>query len=98
MTAVYLGVGRSKADDQVLPHVGIELHKKPGERVRPGDSLATLYGTTAEKVEECREYGAPAFTIDGTGAGAGAAGAGEGAPRSAADMTREMIIEEIANV
>ena len=86
MTAVYLGVGRSKADDEVLPHVGIELLKKPGETVQRGDTLATLYGTTAANVEECSEYGSPAFTIEA-----------DGSARPEADMTQEMIIEEIAN-
>ena len=87
MTAVYLGVGRSKADDEVLPHVGVELAKKPGDRVEKGETLCTLYGATGEAVKEYSNYGAPAFTIDPKAVSAG--------ERSRAQMTDEMILEEI---
>lgn len=88
MTAVYLGVGRSKADDEVLPHVGIELLRKPGERVEKGEALCTLYGASAENVEEQAAYGAPAFGIDQN--------AEERGLPSVEEITPEMIIDEIA--
>jgi pyrimidine-nucleoside phosphorylase len=81
MTAVYLGVGRSKADDEVLPHVGVELAKKPGESVAKGETLCTLYGTSEEAVTEYSNYGVPAFTVD---------------PDAKPGSTSEMILEEIA--
>jgi thymidine phosphorylase len=87
MTAVYLGVGRSKADDKVLPHVGVELAKKPGDRVEKGETLCTLYGATADAVKEYSNYGAPAFTIDPK------ARAAEN--RNRTQMTEQMILEEI---
>lgn len=43
MAAVYLGAGRSKADDAVYPDVGIELYAKPGSRVRAGEPVARLW-------------------------------------------------------
>jgi thymidine phosphorylase len=81
MTAVYLGVGRSKADDEVLPHVGIELAKKPGQAVAKGETLCTLYGTSEDAVTEYSNYGVPAFTID---------------PDAKPHSTGDMILEEIA--
>ncbi|MFW5728318.1 MAG: thymidine phosphorylase, partial [Spirochaetota bacterium] len=87
MTAVYLGVGRSKTDDEVLPHVGLELAKKPGDRVEKGETLCTLYGATADAVQEYSNYGAPAFTIDPKAKAAG--------EHKRSRMTEEMILEEI---
>ncbi len=37
MGGVYLGAGRSKADDTVYPDVGFELLKKPGDPVKKGE-------------------------------------------------------------
>jgi pyrimidine-nucleoside phosphorylase len=41
--SVVLGAGRLRADQPVDPRVGIELEKKPGERVERGEPLAWLY-------------------------------------------------------
>lgn len=38
-----LGVGRSKKEDDIDPCAGIILHKKLGQKVEAGESLATLY-------------------------------------------------------
>ena len=40
--AFVLGAGRSRSDQKVHPGVGIEIHKKVGERVEPGEPLVTL--------------------------------------------------------
>ena len=40
--SVVLGAGRLRADQPVDPRVGIELEKKPGERVERGEPLAWL--------------------------------------------------------
>jgi thymidine phosphorylase len=37
-----LGAGRLKKEDSVDPAVGVMLHKKVGDRVAAGESLATL--------------------------------------------------------
>ena len=51
MAGVYLGVGRNRADDAVLPDVGIELHAKRGDRVAAGDPLCTLYAATEQAAQ-----------------------------------------------
>jgi pyrimidine-nucleoside phosphorylase len=43
LAAVSLGAGRSRADQQVDPAVGIEILKKPGDRVKQGTPLAQLH-------------------------------------------------------
>ena len=44
VAAMLLGAGRSKAEDEVDPAVGIVLRRKVGADVRRGDELATVYG------------------------------------------------------
>lgn len=41
--AMRLGAGREKKEDHVLFDVGLDLHKKIGDRINKGDLLATLY-------------------------------------------------------
>jgi pyrimidine-nucleoside phosphorylase len=43
LTAVAMGAGRSRADENVNPRVGIELLKKPGEHVNAGEACVRLY-------------------------------------------------------
>jgi pyrimidine-nucleoside phosphorylase len=43
LAAVSLGAGRSRADQKVDPAVGIEILKKPGDRVSRGEPLARLH-------------------------------------------------------
>jgi thymidine phosphorylase len=43
LAAVSLGAGRSRADQKVDPAVGIEIVKKPGDRVIRGEPLARLH-------------------------------------------------------
>jgi pyrimidine-nucleoside phosphorylase len=54
--SVLLGAGRNVASDDVLPDVGIEIHKKPGEKVESGDSILTLYARDQKKLDSAREY------------------------------------------
>jgi pyrimidine-nucleoside phosphorylase len=42
ITATRLGAGRERSEDVIDPGVGITLHKKLGDRVDPGDVLATV--------------------------------------------------------
>jgi pyrimidine-nucleoside phosphorylase len=46
---VILGGGREKKEDSVDPAVGIVLHKKVGDRVAAGESLATIYYNSEAK-------------------------------------------------
>ncbi|NLC89793.1 MAG: thymidine phosphorylase, partial [Clostridiaceae bacterium] len=38
-----LGAGRLKLDDQIQPSAGIRLHRRSGEQVKKGETLAELY-------------------------------------------------------
>lgn len=63
MTSLILGGGRETKDSEIDLSVGIKIHKKLGDKVEIGDSLATLYGNVSEKVDAAaaRLYGA--YTI-----------------------------------
>ncbi len=50
--AVALGAGRAKAEDAVDFGAGFILAKKPGDRVKPGDLIATAYASSAPKLAE----------------------------------------------
>jgi len=41
--ALLLGAGRMTKEDTIDPRAGIVLHKKPGDAVKKGDIIATLY-------------------------------------------------------
>ncbi len=44
-----LGAGRARKEDPVQAAAGVELHAKPGERVRAGQPLMTLHTDTPER-------------------------------------------------
>src|ERR687885_593262 len=46
-----LGAGRARKEDPVQPAAGIELHAKPGAKVRAGEPLLTLHTDTPERFE-----------------------------------------------
>jgi len=50
--SVALGGGRAKAEDCVDFGAGFILEKKPGDRVRPGDLIATAYASAPAKLAE----------------------------------------------
>lgn len=52
LTGVAMGAGRTRADQAVDPAVGIEIDKKPGEAVAPGDVVARLFVHDRAKGEE----------------------------------------------
>jgi pyrimidine-nucleoside phosphorylase len=62
--SVVLGVGRTKAEDEVDPKAGIWLDKKYGDYVRKGDLIASIYGSDLKKVEEASEMFKKAISID----------------------------------
>jgi len=59
--AVRLGAGRETVDDEVDPMAGLELLKKSGDRVQPGERLARLYTNKSERVKEIVAAVAQAF-------------------------------------
>ncbi len=61
--SVLLGAGRNVASDDVLPDVGIEIHKKPGDEVRSGDPLLTLFARDKKSLDNAREYLADALAV-----------------------------------
>ena len=65
-TAVWrLGAGRAQQSDVVQAGAGVRLHAKPGDRVRAGDPLLTLYTETPERFARAQEALRGAWTISG---------------------------------
>ena len=58
-----LGGGRTKAEDRIDHSVGMACDVKVGERVEPGQPLATVYCRTAEQFEAVRQKLTAAYTI-----------------------------------
>jgi thymidine phosphorylase len=55
LAAWRLGAGRERQGEPVQSAAGVRLHAKPGDRVRAGDRLATLYTDTPERFEYARQ-------------------------------------------
>lgn len=64
--ATRLGAGRLKKDDMIDYTAGIIIEKKPGEEVKAGDVLATLYASDSLKFQQTDQYCKTAFTISST--------------------------------
>jgi len=64
MAGVYLGAGRSKTDDDVLPNVGVEIARKVGSRVKKGDQLCVIWGASEESVDQAVALLRDAYTIE----------------------------------
>jgi len=60
-----LGVGRARKEHTVQAGAGVQLHAKPGARVRAGEPLITLHTDTPERFMRAREALAGAYTIGG---------------------------------
>ena len=53
LVSMHLGGGRATKDsDRVLLPVGVILHKKVGDKVEKGESLATIHASSEEKAQE----------------------------------------------
>ncbi len=63
--AMKLGAGRVRKEDKIDPLAGVRLSKKRGDRVNAGDTLATLYTSERERLNEAAELMEKAFVIDG---------------------------------
>ncbi|WEV79700.1 thymidine phosphorylase [Janibacter cremeus] len=55
LAAWRLGAGRARKEDPVQAAAGVELHARPGDRVRRGDPLMTLHTDTPERFARARE-------------------------------------------
>ncbi len=63
LTSVSLGAGRTRADQKIDPAVGIELLKKPGDRVTKGDPLCLLHVRKPTGLEPLVARARNAFSI-----------------------------------
>ena len=62
VASLLLGGGRRSKEDEIDLSVGIYLNKKTGEKVAPGEVIATVYGNDDTKLKEgferlCKAYG-----------------------------------------
>jgi pyrimidine-nucleoside phosphorylase len=63
IAAMLLGAGRASVDDLIDFGAGLVLHRKVGDAVEAGASLATLYFNDATNLSESRSRLAAAFTV-----------------------------------
>jgi pyrimidine-nucleoside phosphorylase len=63
IACVALGGGRSKKEDAIDPAVGLTIHKKAGDRVRPGEPLCTLHYNDAARLAEARRLAETAYRL-----------------------------------
>ncbi|MDE6618910.1 MAG: pyrimidine-nucleoside phosphorylase [Lachnospiraceae bacterium] len=62
--SLILGGGRETKESEIDLSVGLVLHKKVGDVVKKGDSLATIYANDQAKLDMARERFLQAYTID----------------------------------
>jgi len=63
MTSLILGGGRETKESVIDLSVGLKIHKKLGDHVIKGDSLATLYANDRNKLKEAKERLLSAYVI-----------------------------------
>ena len=63
IASVILGAGRLKKEDAIDYGAGILIHKKTGEAVRAGESLATFYTSDPALLAEAEEVYRSALTF-----------------------------------
>ena len=61
--SLILGGGRETKESAIDLSVGLVLHKKVGDKVQSGESLATIYANDAEKCRQAKERFLAAYTI-----------------------------------
>ena len=63
LVSMHLGGGRATKDSEIDLSVGLVLHKKLGDRVEPGESLATIHAGHQEKALEAAAMLADCFSF-----------------------------------
>jgi pyrimidine-nucleoside phosphorylase len=58
-----LGGGREKKEDSIDPAVGLEFHKRIGDRVEKGEPLATIHYNSGRKLAEAESLIAASYEI-----------------------------------
>lgn len=66
MCSLILGGGRETKESEIDLSVGLVLHKKVGDQVIKGESLATIHGNSREKIEAAKERFLNAYTFSTT--------------------------------
>ncbi len=61
--SLILGGGRETKESEIDLSVGLILHKKVGDKVKAGESLATIYANNPEKCRQAKERFLAAYTI-----------------------------------
>jgi len=61
-----LGGGRETKEDKIDHGVGLEFHKRIGDRVEKGEPLVTIHYNSAAKLDEAKSRIAEAFVFSGT--------------------------------
>jgi thymidine phosphorylase len=60
---MYSGAGRAHKDEMLDLGAGILLHRDPGDFVRTGEPLLTIYASNQEKLEQALEAVSEAVSI-----------------------------------
>ena len=63
LVSMHLGGGRVTKDSAIDLSVGVVLHKKVGDRVEPGESLATIHASDEKKAAEAAELLKNCYTL-----------------------------------
>ena len=63
LVSMHLGGGRVTKDSAIDLSVGVVLHKKVGDRVEPGESLATIHASDERKAAEAAELLKKCYTL-----------------------------------
>ena len=66
LVSMHLGGGRATKDSVIDLSVGVMLHKKVGDRVERGDSLATIHASSPDKAREAAKLLRDCYTISGS--------------------------------
>jgi len=61
--SLILGGGRETKENEIDLSVGLVLHKKVGDKVEAGESLATIYANDADKCRQAKQRFLAAYTI-----------------------------------
>lgn len=61
--SLILGGGRETKESEIDLSVGLVLHKKVGDKVEAGESLATIYANDVQKCKQAKERFLAAYTI-----------------------------------
>lgn len=63
LVSMHLGGGRATKESEIDLSVGLVLHKKVGDKVEAGESLATIHASSQEKAREAAELLKDCFTF-----------------------------------